>query len=214
MERSSKALIILPILSGIFWGSAGLFVRTLTDEGFSNGTMIFVRSFFGSIILFIAIFIYNRNLLKIKLKDLWLFLGTGGVGMLGVCITYNLSMLMQSLSVAVVLLSLSPVFVMIFAAILFKEEITSRKLICMAAAVLGIMMSGGLIGGSGNTITVSGLLMGLASALFYGLYTIFSRLASERGYHTYTILFYSVFITMIASLPFATLGTVGTYISP
>ena len=35
-----KMMLILPVLSGVFWGSAGVFVRTLEAFGFYNFTII------------------------------------------------------------------------------------------------------------------------------------------------------------------------------
>ena len=37
-----KLMLLLPVLSGVLWGSAGIFVRTLDAFGFDNCTMIFI----------------------------------------------------------------------------------------------------------------------------------------------------------------------------
>ena len=57
-----------------------------------------------------------------------------------------------------------------------------------------------------------GILAGVGSAVFYALYSIFSRMATDRGYHTYTIIFYSVLFITIVLLPFSNLSLVGGFI--
>lgn len=67
-------------------------------------------------------------MIKIKLKDLWIFVSSGILGILGLNICYNEAVKQLSLSLSAVLLSLSPIFVLIFANIFFKEKITVKKL--------------------------------------------------------------------------------------
>lgn len=39
-----SVLLLLPILSGIMWGAAGVFVRTLSDYGMDSATIVFSSS--------------------------------------------------------------------------------------------------------------------------------------------------------------------------
>ena len=117
----------------------------LVDAGLNNITVFFSRVLIASIILFFFLLIYNRSLLKIRLKDIWIFILTGGVGSLGLNICYNESILNLSLSLAAVLLSLMPVYVVIIAAIFFKEKITFKKIICMILAIAGCVLVSGVL---------------------------------------------------------------------
>lgn len=192
----------MPIISGAMWGSAGIFVRKLTELGMNSYTVVSVRVVLAVLILAIWLGIYDRNLLKIKLKDLWIFVAGGVVGMFGLNICYNFAISELSLSLAAVLLSLSPVFVLFMAAILFKEKITSKKVICMTIAIAGCVLASGVLeAASTMRWSVKGIIVGTIGAFFYGLYGIISKTAMEIGYHAFTTTFYCLFMVMLVVIP-------------
>ena len=197
-----QILYLMPIISGAMWGSAGIFVRKLTELGMNSYTVVSVRVVLAVLILAAWLGIYDKDLLKIKLKDLWIFVAGGVVGMFGLNICYNFAISELSLSLAAVLLSLSPVFVLFMAAILFKEKITSKKVICMTIAIVGCVLASGVLE-SASTMrwSVKGIIVGTIGAFFYGLYGIISKTAMERGYHAFTTTFYCLFMVMLVVIP-------------
>ncbi|WP_148321277.1 DMT family transporter [Paraclostridium bifermentans] len=198
-----KIAVLFPIISGGLWGSAGIFIRKLSDFGLNSYTIISSRVLIALIILFIGILILDKSLLKIKLKDAWVFMASGILGMLGLNFCYNESVNHLSLSLAAVLLSLSPIFVIFIAAILFKEKITLRKISCMLLAILGCILASGLLeNNTGMKLSAIGILIGLLSAFFYALYSVVSKIAMGKGYEALTITFYSLLTLEIVLLPF------------
>lgn len=197
-----QLLYLMPIISGAMWGSAGIFVRKLTELGMNSYTVVSVRVVLAVLILAVWLGIYDKDLLKIKLKDLWIFVAGGVVGMFGLNICYNFAISELSLSLAAVLLSLSPVFVLFMAAILFKEKITSKKVICMTIAIAGCVLASGVLE-SASTMrwSVKGIIVGTIGAFFYGLYGIISKTAMERGYHAFTTTFYCLLMVMLVVIP-------------
>ena len=198
-----KLWLLLPVLSGVMWGSAGIFVRTLDAFGFDNCTMIFIRIVVAVILLFIGILIIDRNMLRIKLRDIWIFVVCGVFGILGLNLCYNQAMVGLTMSLAAVLLSMSPVFVMVMATFVLKEKITARKMICTAMAVVGCVLVSGVLESGGVEVSAKGVLAGIAAAFFYALYSIASKLAMKRKYNVFTITFYSMLTGMVVLLPFA-----------
>ena len=197
-----QLLYLMPIISGAMWGSAGIFVRKLTELGMNSYTVVSVRVVLAVLILAVWLGIYDKDLLKIKLKDLWIFVAGGVVGMFGLNICYNFAISELSLSLAAVLLSLSPVFVLFMAAILFKEKITSKKVICMTIAIAGCVLASGVLeAASTMRWSVKGIIVGTIGAFFYGLYGIISKTAMERGYHAFTTTFYCLFMVMLVVIP-------------
>ena len=198
-----QMMLIFPIISGGLWGSAGIFVRKLSYFGVNSYTIISSRVLIALSILFIGILIFDKSLLKIKLKDVWVFIASGALGMLGLNFCYNESVSQLSLSLAAVLLSLSPIFVIFLAAILFKEKITLRKISCMLLAIIGCLLASGILENTtGMKWSVIGILIGLLSAFFYALYSIMSKIAMGKGYEALTITFYSLLTLEIVLLPF------------
>ena len=208
----NKISTLLPIIAGALWGSVGVFVRGFTKGNIDNVSILVIRVLFAAIMMFVFIAIKDKSLLKINLKDVWVFACGGIVAMFGMNFCYNNAINSLSLSLAGVLLALSPVFVMFLAAILFKEKITARSIVCMIFALIGCTMASGVIGGGEIAFSTSGILFGIAAAFFYGLTSIFSKIAMEKGYHALTMTFYSMLILAIVLLPFADWKLVGEYV--
>lgn len=206
-------MVIFPVLAGALWGAAGIFVRTFDAFGFDNISIIFIRILTASVLLFAGIFIKDRAMLRIKLSDLWIFIGSAVFGIIGLNLFYNFAITSLNLSLAAVLLSTSPVFVMILASILLKERITLKKVGCTALAVVGcILVSGVLEAGNGSKFSILGAAAGVAAALFYAVYSIFSKMAMKQRYNVFTSTFYGIFIATLALAPFADWHIMGEFI--
>lgn len=203
-----KIVLIFPVIAGILWGSAGVFVRILNEFGMDRYTILSTRMLVASVILLLALLIFDREKLKIKSKDIWLFLGSGILGILGLNFCYNEAVNQLTLSLAAILLSLAPIFAMFLSAILFREKITVKKIGCMFLAIVGcVLASGALDSAAGLRWSAGGIVIGILSAFFCALYGIFSKLAANKGYSTYTIIFYSLLIITIVLLPATNWGT-------
>lgn len=205
-----KIIILFPVLSGIMWGSAGIFVRKLKEMGMDGYTVVSSRVIAAVLILCIGIVLYDRSLLKIKLKDTGLFAAGGLIGMFGLNMTYNAAIGELTLSLAAVLLSLSPVFVLIMAAILYHEKITKKKFGCMVLALSGCVLASGVLeSASGMKWSVPGILFGCMGAFFYALYSIISKSAMAKGYHPVTVTFYCLVSIAIVLLPVTQWDVIG-----
>ena len=197
-----RLMILFPVLSGIMWGSAGIFVRLLGNLGMDAFTIIGTRVVVAVLIILTGMLIFNRDLLRIRFKDIWIFILTAILGMYAINLCYNAAIQDLTLSLAAVLLSMSPIFVLILAAIIYKEKITKKKLICMFLALSGcVLVSGVLESSAFMQWSVKGIILGLSSALFYAMYSLISKLAMKRGYGGITITFYSLVMVMFMVLP-------------
>lgn len=209
----TKLILTMPVLSGIMWGSGGIFVRRFDALGMDNFTMLFTRIIVAVALLGAGLFFYDRSLLKIRPKDLWVFLGGGVLGMFGINLTYNEAIKHGTLALASVLLSMSPLFVVTFSVLFFHEKMTLRKGVCMTVALLGcVLVSRVLESGAGADLSPIAVGCGIGSAFFYALYSIFSKAAMERGYHALTITFYCLLASLLALIPGTNWGLIGVTI--
>ena len=194
-----RIAFLLVLGAGIFWGVIGIFVRHFESLGLSSFELTLVRTFCSAIIFTVFLFFYNRKLFRIRLRDIWIFLGTGLISVAVFSYAYFKAMELMSLSVAAVLLYTAPTFVMIFSIILFKEKITLQKIIALVLSFMGCMFVTGVMTGN-IQITLQGFLFGILSGICYALYSIFSRFALERDYDPLTILIYTFLIAGIFML--------------
>lgn len=140
----------------------------------------------------------------IKLKDFWLFLGTGIISIVFFNVCYFSTIEMTTLATASILLYTAPCFVMLMSAMFFKEKITAQKLIALALAFGGCMLVSGFAGGD---ISFMALIIGIGSGLGYASYSIFGKVALQK-YHTFTVIFYTFLVSSVCLLPFAELQNV------
>ena len=203
--KSSKLGIALIILAGCFWGSMGIFVRKLGTYGFSAIQIVSIRITLAALIFSLVLLIKDRRGFRISIKDSPLFLGLGFGSILFFTVCYFTAITMMPLSTAAILLYTAPAFVMIISAFCFKEKLTRRKLIALVLSFVGLIFVTGVIGDAGK-LTVKTLLIGLGAGLGYALYSIFGRYALERGYHSFTISFYTFLFASLGTVLFARPG--------
>lgn len=207
-----RIYLILPILAGVMFGSSGIFVRTLTQNGIDSTTLLFLRFSIAILPLLIAILLTDTKLFKIKLSDIPLFL-VCAMCIVGLNLCYNESMNTVPLSLAAVLLSLAPIYVLILAYILFNERITSKKIICMILAIIGCLLMTGVFEDNLSSIPLSGILSGIGAGVFWAVYLMASKKSIENGNHTYTILFYSIIFISITLIPFSDFNQISSFVS-
>ncbi|MGN0439006.1 MAG: DMT family transporter [Lachnospiraceae bacterium] len=202
-----KIAPFLVLLAGILWGTIGLFVRVLNSAGLSSMEIVMIRAVTTTILLFVYLAVTDKSLLKIRIKDIWCFLGTGICSIVFFNYCYFKTISMTSLSVAAVLLYTAPAIVMLLSALLFHEKITNRKIIALCMTFTGCIFVTGLVGMT-DGLSLPGFFVGLGAGLGYALYSIFGRFALERGYHSLTISFYTFLFAMLGTLPLCNLKQV------
>ena len=71
--------IVLVLAAGCMWGCMGLLVRPLNEIGLVTMDICFLRGFVTFVVMLAGLSIFDRKALKIKLRDIWCFVGTGAL---------------------------------------------------------------------------------------------------------------------------------------
>mgnify|MGYP001035066666 FL=1 len=196
MKNKEIPGIIMVVIAGVLWGTTGTFVRTFSALGLSSLQISVFKVVIAAIILFLYTAIFKRDMLKIKLKDVWIFIAAGIISLDFFTICYFSTIQNTSLSVAAVLLYTAPAFVMLMSVMIFKEKITVRKIIACLMAFVGCALTAGIIG-NGFSVPAKSLLTGVLSGFGYALYSIFGEIALRKGYKPLTITTYSFLFSVI-----------------
>jgi DME family drug/metabolite transporter len=199
MKKTTPYISILA--SAVLWGSVGLFFTLLSVYDLSRMEIVFLRTFVAAVLLFLYLIVFNREKLRVRLRDLWLFFGTGIVSLLAFNYCYFSAMAYTSLSVAAVLLYTAPAFVAVLSALFFKDRLTVRKVLALVLTIFGCTVVSGLASsllGGGVSYAPEGILFGLGAGFGYSLYTIFGRAALKR-YDSITISFYTFAFAAVGS---------------
>lgn len=197
---SPKISALLVIAAGVLWGTISIFINELDEYGLDSMEMGVLRTGVCVVILFFLILLYKPSLFKIHIKDIWMFIGTGLLSLVFFSFCYFTTILNASPSVAVSLLYTSPIWVMLFSAVLFKEKLTAQKIIAIPITVLGCALTTGIIG-TGTALTPKIIITGILSGIGYALYSVFGRYATEK-YNSLTITFYTFLFAFFGFLCF------------
>lgn len=194
-----KLPYIYVMCAAILWGCMGILVRTLNGAGLSSAEVVTFRSVITAVIMIVGMSLFKRDVLKIRIKDIWCFIGTGILSVVFFNICYFTCMTYCSLSTAAILLYTAPAFVMVMSFFLFKERVTMKKVLALLCSFAGCVLVSGGFGGS--SIGVMGFLTGLGAGFGYALYSIFGRYALQRGYSSFTITTYTFLLASIGCMP-------------
>ena len=199
-----KLAPFLVILAGCLWGTMGIFVRHLNAIGLEAMEIVEARAVLTAVSMFAALMVFRRDLLRVNIRDLWVFAGGGIVSVILFNFCYFQTIQRASLSTAAILLYTSPVFVLLLSVPLFGEKLTKKKILCLMLAITGCALSSGLAGGM--ALSPMTLLFGLGSGFGFGLYSIFYRFALQKGYHPITFTAYIFLFGALGGIPLADFG--------
>jgi drug/metabolite transporter (DMT)-like permease len=212
-----KARAVAAVLAaGCMWGSIGVFVRSLSDHGYSAWTIVFVRMAIAAGLMagFLAV-TGKLHHCRVRPRDWWCFAVAGLASAVILNYFYSLSIILNSLALASILLAAAPVFVVVLSAPLFKEPVTAAKVQALIAVLGGCVLTSGLFGSgtagqgsAGPPFSALGLTVGLAGGLGWALYGIMTRVGINRGYSSTTISFYSFVFGAVFTAPFTDFGVI------
>lgn len=202
--KSPASAVIAVLLAGIFWGVINIFIKRLSAGGLDALQISLIRMTVAVIVFPVAVLIKDPSLFRIRPRDIWIFACTGIISVVLFNVCYFYTMINSQASVAVVLLYTSPIFVMLLSALFFKEKVTFRKILALVLTFVGCVLVAGLAGGNYSVPPLI-FLTGIASGLFYALYSIFGNIAL-RKYDTMTVTVWTFLFAFVGSIPFGQIG--------
>ena len=198
MKNKHLSLAVV-LLSGILWATIGLFNTYFKSVGIVTTDLVTIRLSMGTAMLVLYLLLRDPKTLKIRWRDFWIFAGAGITSIILFQTCYMITIQQSgSYALAAVLLYTSPVFVMLFSALFFKDKITPIKAAGAILTVAGCALASGITQ-DGGTVTPVVLIAGLLSGIGYAMYSIFARVALNRGYNAITVTAWS-FLTALVPL--------------
>lgn len=172
MSEKQKGMLLVA-LTGLLWGSFGVFVRLLIAEGIPLLTIVTGRILIAFIGLLIINSVAKRTFPKIQKKDLVLLITYSIVNIVGDNIFYALSASYIPIAITTILIYLSPIFSLIICYIFLKEKISKIKLISTSIILTGIIMVVNPLNSS--NLNIKGILFGILSGLSVAIYNLLGK---------------------------------------
>ena len=185
-KTNDRRSVIMIVASMLIFGTIGLFRRYIPC---SSAFLAFVRGILGGLLL-LAFTRIKRITPTEKLPRrtvLWLAVSGAVIGVNWMLLfeAYNHT----TVAVATLCYYMQPTIVMLVSPLLFREKLTTRKIICAATAVIGmVLVSGVTEGGEAGTGNLKGVLLGLGAAVCYASVIIMNKkIAGVDAYRKTTI---------------------------
>lgn len=184
MKSKNRFKIIVAML---IWSTLGVFVKGIE---LSSLEIALFRAIIGSIFLILLGFITKQEFDKEVLKKNLSILIFSGVA-LGI----NWILLFESyknttISNATLSYYMAPIIIVILCAVILKEKITYKKILCIVAAMVGLF----LILKNGNTVNLQGynhmkgIIFGLSAAMFYASVVVLNKFIKDLSGFKATII--------------------------
>lgn len=172
-QRNDPRSFAKLISAMIIYGTIGVFRRYIP---ISSGTLAFLRGVIGCLLLLVILLVSKKSPLpKADKKTIAVLIISGGL------IGFNWIFLFESynyttVATATLCYYLEPSIVMLLSPIFFAEKLTPKKIFCIAASFIGMVLVSGIIGsGLPSVKELKGILYGIAAAAIYSSVVIINK---------------------------------------
>jgi drug/metabolite transporter (DMT)-like permease len=174
----------------LFWGISATVAKLLFTQNVETLVLVQTRIMLSCAVLVLYFLIFRRDLLRIRLRDLYRFALLGIIGIAGSNFTYYFTIRETNVATAILLQYLAPVFVLLYAAVTREEELSFPKIAAGVVSLAGCFLA--IAGKDLSILQISnaGLLAGFASACCWGFTNIWLRHVL-KDYKVWTALIYA-----------------------
>jgi len=196
----------IAVLSAIILSTTAIFIRYLTQVYQLPALILaFWRELFVSLTLLFVLTLVRPNLIKIKKKDIR-FLFIYGIVLAVFNSLWTLSVSLNGASISTVLAYSSAGFTALLGWWFLKERLDWSKLVAVILSLVGCVLVSNALDVAAWTANFAGILTGIFSGLFYAIYSLLGRSASQRNLNPWTTLLYTfsfgtVFLFLLNIIP-------------
>ena len=159
-------------LSMVIFGTIGIFRRYIP---LPSSLVAMTRGLIGMLFLLLVMVLrkrgMNRAAVRRKLGMLCLSGAAIGVNWILLFEAYNYT----SVATATLCYYLAPMFVILASPLVMGERLTAKKLICVLAALLGMVFVSGVLESGGGSSDLKGVLLGLGAAVLYASVVLMNK---------------------------------------
>ncbi len=158
------------VLAVVLYGTIGMFFRYVS---LPSEAVAFYRGIIGAFFILIYLFVSRKrpDFKKIRNNIGWLLLSGAGLGFNWIFLFA--AYVNTTVAVASLCNYMAPIFVIILTPFILKEKLDKRKIPCIAAALTGIILVSGIIGG--ETGSPAGVIYGLLGACCFTVIVFLNR---------------------------------------
>lgn len=201
MEKSNRGKAFgLLFLTFFFWGSVYVAGKLISDQ-----IPPILLACLRCCVAMLPLSLMNRKNrnVPVEAEDRKYFLLIGALGYFMTIVLVQVGISLTGAAIASLVNSLTPVSVMVMAALILKEKITPVKCLCLVLAITGTVVVTSGTQGKGE---LAGILLVLLSVLCWGIASIYMRRLTAK-YPAIMVTTYSMGLSLVFHIP------VGCYVA-
>ena len=189
----------IKVASSMFiFGTIGIFVRYIP---LPSSIIAMMRAFIGTAVLLLVLTLSRSKMDFAAIKKNLVKLAFSSTMMAINWILLFEAYRFTTVATATLCYYMSPIILVALSPFFFKEKLTAKKLICIGAALLGMIFVSGVIGGGGIKLSeMKGIVMGLLAACFYASVVITNK--TIKGLPSFDRTIMQLAIAAVIMLPY------------
>jgi drug/metabolite transporter (DMT)-like permease len=193
-------------LSAVILSTTAIFIRYLTQTYHLPALVLaFWREVFVALCMLLILGVFKPALLRVNRTVLG-YLVLFGLALAFFNSFWTLSVALNGAAVSTVLAYCSAAFTALLGWWLLKERLGWGKLLAVALCIGGCVFVSGALSPDAWRVNLPGIITGILSGLFYAIYSLMGRSASQRGLNPWTTLVYTFGFAAVFLMTFNLLG--------
>ncbi|HEY6073611.1 MAG TPA: EamA family transporter [Anaerolineales bacterium] len=194
MENSSGSFsrgYAIAFIATVLWSTTGVLISYLSRTyQLPSLVLAFWRDCFVSFGMLVGLLALSRNRFRLP-RSQWGFMVLYGLTPAIFNSMWTFSVQYNGAAVATVLAFSSPAMTAILSRLIFKEEFSRIKVISILLSLAGTLLVSGAINPQAWQINPAGIIFGLLTGLFFAIYNLEGKHASDLAIDSWTALLYS-----------------------
>jgi len=181
----------IAILATILWSTTGVFISYLSRTyHLPSLVLAFWRDLFVSFGMLVGLLFISPKRFHFE-KTHWRFMVFYGLTLAIFNSMWTFSVQYNGAAVATVLAFSSPAMTAILSRLIFKENFSRVKIISIFLSLAGTILVSGAIDPSAWKLNPAGIVFGLLTGLFFAIYNLEGKHASDKSIDSWTAMLYS-----------------------
>lgn len=197
--NKSHSIALIKLLSAMtIFGTIGVFVRYIS---LPSSVIALARGMIGVLFLLVSMWIRKHKISMDAFKQNMKYLLLSGI-----CIGFNWIFLFEayrytSVAVSTLCYYMAPVFVILVSPVALKESLTTKKILCVLTALIGMVFISGILNTAKLKITeLKGVIFGLLAAALYASVMIFNKKITQINAYDKTV--FQLSISALTLIPY------------
>ena len=182
---------VIALTATVLWSSTGPLISYLSKTyALPSLVLAFWRDLFVSLGMLAGLAVFSRIRFYLH-RSHWKFMILYGLTLAVFNSMWTFSVQYNGAAVATVLAFSSPAMTAILSRLVFKEQFTRVKIVSILLSLVGTVLVSGAHDASVWKLNPAGIIFGLLTGLFFAIYNLEGKAASDRHIDSWTALLYS-----------------------